>query len=293
MNEMQLRTLSDRNAESLKSRRVVMSEPARVNGAEVTFDEVTKIYETASSEDVHALDRVTLRIEPGSFVACVGPSGCGKSTLLSLLAGLTEVTEGDIYIDDTVVTKPHPKVGVVFQQDLLLYWRTILDNVLLPVEIKGLSRGKYVPRAMELLDQVGLGGFETKYPSELSGGMRQRVAICRALIQEPGLLLMDEPFGALDALTREQMLMDLQSMWMRLGNTVLFITHDIDEAVLLADRVLVMSPRPGRIDLDLMIDLPRPRYPGEVHELSGFVKSVREIRQVFEAKGILRARVEE
>lgn len=267
-----------------------MTKPIPASGAEIRIQNVTKVYETASNEDVHALDQIDLRMEPGSFVACVGPSGCGKSTLLSLLAGLTDITEGSIHIDDSAVTKPHPKVGVVFQQDLLLYWRTVLDNVLLPVEIKGLQRKDYIARAMELLDQVGLAGFETKYPSELSGGMRQRVAICRALIQEPGLLLMDEPFGALDALTREQMLMDLQSMWMRLGNTVLFITHDIDEAVLLSDRVLVMSPRPGRIDLDLPINLPRPRHPGEVHDLSGFVECVREIRQVFEAKGILRAR---
>ncbi len=270
-----------------------MKAPSGKGGAAVSIEDVTKVYETASGEDVHALDRINLRIEPGSFVACVGPSGCGKSTLLSLLAGLTEATEGTLRIDDSTVTKPHPKVGVVFQQDLLLYWRTILDNVLLPVEIKRLPRQGYVSRAMALLDQVGLAGFETKYPPELSGGMRQRVAICRALIQEPGLLLMDEPFGALDALTREQMLMDLQAMWMRLGNTVLFITHDIDEAVLLADRVLVMSPRPGRIDLDLSIDLPRPRHPGEVHDVPGFAESIREIRQVFEAKGILRARFEE
>ena len=144
----------------------------------------------------------------------------------------------------------------MFQSDLLLHWRSVLDNVLLPIEIKKLNRKVYVDRARDLLSQVGLDGFANKFPSELSGGMRQRVAICRALIQEPGLLLMDEPFGALDALTREQMIMDLQTMWLRLRNTVLFITHGIDEAVFLADRVIVMSPRPGRVDLDLTIDIP-------------------------------------
>ena len=149
--------------------------------------------------------------------------------------------------------RPHAKVGVVFQTDLLLYWRSVMDNIMLPIEIKGWRRQDYLPRAERLLGQVGLAGFESKYPSELSGGMRQRTAICRALVQEPGLLLMDEPFGALDALTREQMIIDLQAMWLSVGSTVLFITHSIEEAVFLADRVLVMSPRPGRID-------PRPHH---------------------------------
>ena len=258
-------------------------------GAIAEVEELSKIYETASGDDVHALDRIDLRIEPGSFVACVGPSGCGKSTLLSLLAGLIPPSTGRIRIDEQVVLKPHPKVGVVFQTDLLFYWRTVLDNVLLPIEIKHLKRKEYTDKALQLLSQVGLDGFERKYPSELSGGMRQRVAICRALIQEPGLLLMDEPFGALDALTREQMIRDLQRMWLRLRNTVLFITHDIDEAVFLADRVLVMSPRPGRIDLDLKVDLPRPRQPKDMHENPVFARSVRRIREIFEAKGVLTA----
>jgi NitT/TauT family transport system ATP-binding protein len=178
-------------------------------------------------------------------------------------------------------------VGVVFQSDLLLYWRTVLDNILLPIEIKGLNRVTYAERARDLLAQVGLKDFDNKFPSELSGGMRQRVAICRALIQEPGLLLMDEPFGALDALTREQMIMDLQTMWTRLRNTVLFITHGIDEAVFLADRVVVMSPRPGRVDLDLAIDIPRPRRWADVHENPSFQHYGRQVREMFEAKGVL------
>ncbi len=247
---------------------------------------LVKVYET-DTDDVLALDGIDLDIRPGSFVAVVGPSGCGKSTLLSLLAGLTPITSGEILIDDEQVRKPHPKVGVVFQTDMLLYWRNILDNVLLPIEIKKLGRGSYHQKATGLLAQVGLQGFESKMPSELSGGMRQRVAICRALIQEPGLLLMDEPFGALDALTREQMIMDLQAMWGRVRNTVLFITHGIDEAVFLADRVIVMSPRPGKIDLDLSIDIPRPRQWTEVHEDRKFQQYIRQIRETFEAKGVL------
>ncbi len=255
--------------------------------AAVSVKGVSKLYEVRTGDDVLALDDVSLEITPGNFVAIVGPSGCGKSTLLSLLAGLLPVSSGTLTIDGDVVTKPHPKVGVVFQSDLLLYWRDILGNILLPIEIKGLDRSKYENAARELLSQVGLEGFENKFPSELSGGMRQRVAICRALIQEPGLLLMDEPFGALDALTREQMIMDLQTMWRRVGNTVLFITHGIDEAVFLADRVIVMSPRPGRVDLDLSIDIPRPRRWSGIHENTDFQHYVRQVREIFEAKGVL------
>jgi NitT/TauT family transport system ATP-binding protein len=255
--------------------------------AAVRVEGVSKTYAVRAGDDVLALDRVDLDIAPGSFVAVVGPSGCGKSTLLSLLAGLIPLSSGRLTIDGQDVLKPHPKAGVVFQSDLLLEWRTILDNVLLPIEIKQLNRKKYVGRARDLLAQVGLEGFDDKFPHELSGGMRQRVAICRALIQEPGLLLMDEPFGALDALTREQMIMDLQTMWLRLRNTVLFITHGIDEAVFLADRVIVMSPRPGRVDLDLTVDIPRPRGWNEVHENAKFQHYVRQVRGIFEAKGVL------
>ncbi|MBK3665625.1 ABC transporter ATP-binding protein [Bradyrhizobium diazoefficiens] len=264
-----------------------MNTPIQSTGAAIEISRLSKIYETREDTDVIALEKIDLRFEPGSFVAVVGPSGCGKSTLLSLLAGLTPASTGKIAIDGQAISKPHPKIGVVFQSDLLLYWRTVLDNILLPIEIKKLDLAKYRLHAEDLLAQVGLEGFGNKYPSELSGGMRQRVAICRALIQEPGLLLMDEPFGALDALTREQMIMDLQSMWLRVRNTVLFITHGIDEAVFLADRVLVMSPRPGRIDLDLTIDMPRPRQWSKVHEDKAYFGYVRQIRDIFEAKGVL------
>ncbi len=260
---------------------------SEIHGAGVRIEGLTKTYVTREEDEILALDRLDLAIKPGSFVAVVGPSGCGKSTLLSLIAGLQPASSGSIAIDGDTVRRPHPKIGMVFQSDLLLYWRTVQDNVLLPIEVKHRKRAEYLHRTQTLLKQVGLEGFGGKYPDELSGGMRQRVAICRALIQEPGLLLMDEPFGALDALTREQMVMDLQSMWLRLGNTVLFITHGIDEAVFLADRLLVMSPRPGRIDADLTIDIPRPRAWNALHADSAFQGYVRQVRAIFEAQGVL------
>jgi len=258
-------------------------------GAHIVLEALAKVYETRSGDMVAALSPTTLDIAPGQFVAIVGPSGCGKSTLLSLVAGLQPPTQGRVAIDGSEVRKPHPKAGIVFQSDLLLYWRSVLDNVLLPVEVKGWNRDAHRERALGLLQQVGLDGFAAKYPGELSGGMRQRVAICRALIQDPELLLMDEPFGALDALTREQMIIDLQAMWHAVGNTVVFITHSIDEAVFLADRVLVMSPRPGRIERDMPIALERPRR-WAVHQSAAFQQHVAEIRAVFEADGVLAER---
>jgi len=258
------------------------------NGVDIDIHGLAKIYQTREEEEVVALEDINLHLGKGSFISVVGPSGCGKSTLLSLLAGLSEITKGSIAINGEKVTKPHGQIGVVFQTDLLLYWRSVLDNIILPLEIKKLDAASHKPKAQALLEQVGLQGFGNKYPSELSGGMRQRVAICRALIQEPGLLLMDEPFGALDALTREQMIIDLQAMWLKRGNSVVFITHDIQEAVFLADRVLVMSPRPGRIDLDLIIDMPRPRLWNEAPQDKKYQHYIREIRAIFESKGILK-----
>jgi NitT/TauT family transport system ATP-binding protein len=258
-------------------------------GLSVRLEGVSKAYETREGDSVLALDRTDISIEPGEFVAVVGPSGCGKSTALGLIAGLLPVSSGSILLDGEPVRRPHPRIGVVFQTDLLLYWRTVMENILLPIEVKGGSIGDHLPRVEQLLEQVGLQGFGGKYPSELSGGMRQRVAICRALIQDPGLLLMDEPFGALDALTREQMIMDLQAMWLSVRNTVLFITHSIEEAIFLADRVIVMSPRPGRVDLDLRIELARPRR-WAVHTDPRFLDYMARVRRIFEAKGVLTER---
>ncbi|HMR33112.1 MAG TPA: ABC transporter ATP-binding protein [Geminicoccaceae bacterium] len=262
------------------------AQPTRSQGAPIRVEDVTKHYRTATGEGVHALERLSLDLPAGEFVSIVGPSGCGKSTLMMLVSGLIPPTAGSISVRGTAVSGPVPDAAIVFQRDVLLDWRSVLDNVLLPIEIKRLDRTAYRDKARDLLRQVGLKGFESRYPGELSGGMRQRVAICRALVQAPGLLLMDEPFGALDALTREQMCLDLQHMWMRDRNTVLFITHSIEEAVLLSDRVVVMSTRPGRIADILAIDLPRPRGVTSRRD-PVFVEAVDRIRRSFMALGVL------
>ena len=255
-------------------------------GAPIEIAGVTKHYAAARGGDVHALAEIDLSIAAGEFVSVVGPSGCGKSTLLMLISGLIAPTSGAITVGGVPVKRAVSNVAVVFQRDVLLDWRTVLANVLLPVEIKKLDPATHRSKARELLRSVGLQGFEDKYPAELSGGMRQRVAICRALVQEPGLLLMDEPFGALDALTREQMNLDLQRIWLRNRNTVLFITHSIEEAVLLSDRVVVMSSRPGGIADVVQNDLPRPRGAHTRSE-PRFVEHVERIRQHFLALGVL------
>jgi len=235
----------------------------------------------------HALDRIDLTVAQGEFVAIVGPSGCGKSTLLRIVAGLLHRTSGSVRLDGNEVIGPQTNLGVVFQSPVLPEWRNVLDNVLLQLELRGLDPQAYLARAHELLDKVGLTGFHDRRPRELSGGMRQRAAIVRALIHDPPLLLMDEPFGALDALTREQMRIDLEELWMQTGETVLFITHAIDEAVLLADRVIVMSPRPGRIEQVHEIALARPRGLGaRSHPL--FIEASQKITELFLSKGILR-----
>jgi NitT/TauT family transport system ATP-binding protein len=255
-------------------------------GIPVDIRGVTKRYLTARGEEVHALDAIDLLIEPGEFVSIVGPSGCGKSTLMMLVSGLIPVTTGTIAVGGTTVRGPVPAAGIVFQRDVLLDWRTVLANVLLPVEIRKLDRASHLQKAKDLLASVGLSEFEDKYPGELSGGMRQRVSICRALVQDPDLLLMDEPFGALDALTREQMNQDLQRMWLRNRNTVVFITHSIDEAVYLADRVIVMSSRPGRIADIVEVGLPRPRR-AQVRSDRRFIDHVERIRAHFMKLGVL------
>ena len=220
---------------------------------------VEKTYRTRTGEQVHALAETTLDIGENEFVTLVGPSGCGKSTLLKLVAGLVPPTQGRIRVREQPVTGPFPDVGFVFQQPVLLPWRSVLDNVLFSAEMLGLDLRQYRKPAGDLLELTGLGGFETKYPRELSGGMQQRVAICRALLPDPSLLLMDEPFGALDAMTREEMSLELLRIWDERRKTILFVTHSIPEAILLADRVVVMSPRPGRVARVLRVDLPRPR----------------------------------
>lgn len=217
-------------------------------------------YPSREGPPIHALDGFSLDIAPGAFVALLGPSGCGKTTVLKILAGLMEGGySGQVDLQGRPVRGPSADVGVVFQEPTLLPWRTILDNILLPVELAGADREAFVPAAQSLMAKVGLAGFERKYPKELSGGMRQRAGICRALVRDPQLLLMDEPFGALDALTREFLNVELQRLWMDSGKTIVFVTHSIPEAVFLADRVVVMTPRPGRIAEVIDIGLPRPR----------------------------------
>ena len=252
----------------------------------IVIDGIAKRFRRGQTETV-ALEAVDLTIANGEFVAIVGPSGCGKSTLLRLVAGLIPPSAGTISVSGQTVTRPVTELGIVFQSPVLLDWRTTLGNVLFQVGIRGLNEAAYRDRAMALLDQVGLGEFADRYPHELSGGMRQRTAIARALLHDPKLLLMDEPFGALDALTREQIRLDLEQLWMRTRKTVLFITHSIDEAVLLADRVVVMSPRPGRIERILAIDLPRPRGL-EARRLPAFIAASEAITEIFLARGVLR-----
>jgi NitT/TauT family transport system ATP-binding protein len=225
----------------------------------IRLDQVEKTYRTRRGDLVRAVEDITFEVGENEFVTLVGASGCGKSTLLKLVAGLTPATRGTIHIRGAAVREPFPDVGFVFQQPVLLPWRSVLDNVLFSVEMLGLEPRQYRKPAGDLLELTGLGGFETKYPRELSGGMQQRVAICRALLPDPSLLLMDEPFGALDAMTREEMSLELLRIWEERRKTILFVTHSIPEAILLADRVVVMTPRPGRIARVLTVDLPRPR----------------------------------
>ena len=253
----------------------------------VEIADVSKEYPTANGP-LRALDSASLAIRDGEFVSIVGPSGCGKSTLMLIAAGLVPASSGTVRVAGAEVRAPSGEVGIVFQDPTLYEWRRVLENVLLPVDIKKLPREQFRSRALELLELVGLKGFERHYPYQLSGGMRQRVALCRALVHDPALLLMDEPFGALDALSRDQMNRELQSIWQQHRKTVLFITHSITEAVFLSDRVVVMSPRPGRVGAVIDIDLPRPRSFDSV-ETPEFGRYAKEIRRLFENWGVLHA----
>ncbi len=231
---------------------------APVRTAAIALDGVRLAY-AGSGGQVLALDGVDLEAADGEFVAVVGPSGCGKSTLLKLVSGLLQPNFGSVRVAGAPAASGHTPVGVVFQSALLMPWRSVLDNILLQVEVRGLRKADYLEPARKLIQLVGLAEFAHRKPYELSGGMQQRVGLCRALVHDPQILLMDEPFGALDAMTRETMNEELQRIWMERRKTVLLITHSIAEAVYLADRVLVMSQRPGRIVGEVRIDLPRPR----------------------------------
>jgi NitT/TauT family transport system ATP-binding protein len=255
-----------------------MSEPY------IRLQNVGKSYQTKSGT-IEACADIDLDIAESEFVAVVGPSGCGKTTIMKMVAGLVPYTSGTITVGGRRVEKPQTDVGIVFQEAIMLDWRNVLENVMLQIDIRRMDHAKYEPVARNLLRQTGLSGFEGKKPYELSGGMRQRVSICRALVHGPKMLLMDEPFGALDALTREQISMDIQRLWMETRKTALHITHSIPEAVLLADRVVVMGPRPGRIVEVIDIDLPRPRRLDQLSPRFGEYST--RIRNIFKSKGVL------
>ncbi len=259
----------------------VLTSP-RLRQAHVSVHQAVKMYGPTL-----ALDRIDLAIGRGEFVGVLGPSGCGKSTLLKCVAGLTSIASGWIEVDDRRVTSPPDKMAIVFQRDVLLDWRRVLDNVLLPIEFRRESKAKRIDDARALLATMGLAGLEHRFPWELSGGQRQRVAICRALIQSPALLLMDEPFGALDALTRDELNLELQRIWMETRKSVMFITHGISEAIFLSDKVVVMASNPGRIVETITIDLPRPRLL-DMRESPEFGSYARRIRTILQELGFLR-----
>jgi NitT/TauT family transport system ATP-binding protein len=246
----------------------------------IELTDVSQTFRTRSGT-VDALHGIDLRVAAGEFVTIVGRSGCGKSTLLRLIAGLIQPTGGRVLVDGAAVTGPRKDVAMMFQKPALLPWRSVLENVLLPTEFAGKRRSEFKDRAYQLLSMVGLEDFWNKLPHELSGGMQQRVALCRCLILEPRVLLMDEPFSALDALTRAELAIELQRIHMQNLATVVFVTHSIEEAVILADRIIVMSPRPGQIRKVLDIGIPRPRTLGHNAHQDEVAQASAELHELF------------
>src|SRR5215467_6447002 len=255
-------------------------------GVPISIERVAKVFGEDTDNPFRALKEVTVDIEAGEFVSVVGPSGCGKSTLMLMVAGLLRRSRGDITIAGESVLKPVTDVGIAFQDHLLLDFRTALSNVTLHADIRKLPKKQIEARAKELFEQLRLTQAMDKYPRQLSGGMRQRVSLIRTLVHDPSLLLMDEPFGALDALTRLQVRMDLEALWLRRRPTVLFITHSVEEAVGLSDRIIVMSPSPGEVVEEIRVEIPRPRpiVLGDVPEFAAYVDR---IHRHFERLGVL------
>lgn len=251
----------------------------------IRLQNVGKVYRTPRG-NVAAVEDVTLGLVSGETLALLGPSGCGKSTLLMMIAGLLAPTTGEITIGERSAEKPREDLGFVFQKDLLLDWKSVLANVLLPYELAGQPVRPHVARARGLIERVGLASFDTKRPYELSGGMRQRVAICRALIKDPAIFLLDEPFAALDAFTREQMQLDIQQLSVEKPRTTILVTHEIAEAVFMADRVAIMTTRPSRIHVVIPIDLPRPRTL-KTRNLEAFGRYVTRIHGLFADLGVI------
>ena len=252
-----------------------MSEPL------IQVDNVSQVFRTGKrGERLHALDDINVEIAENEFITLVGRSGCGKSTLLRIIGGLLRPSRGTVRIGGSAVTGPRPDVSLMFQRSALLPWRNVFQNVMLPVEILKLDRRAYREKAEELLVLAGLEGFESRNPYELSGGMQQRVALCRALVHDPSVLLMDEPFAALDALTREELSLELQRIWSEHRKTIIFVTHSIQEAALLADRIFVMTPRPGRIARVLDVAAPRPRSLGHGESSADMARIMAELHDL-------------
>jgi NitT/TauT family transport system ATP-binding protein len=252
---------------------------------EIVFDRVSKAFDIPGRRTVQAVEDVTGKVSVGEFVSIVGPSGCGKSTLLAIVAGLDNATGGSISVGGATVDGPRRDIGLVFQEDSTLPWRSALRNVTFGMEVAGVPRGERMRRATDMLNMVGLAEFAEERPARLSGGMRQRLAIARTLAMRPSVLLMDEPFGALDAQTRAMMQENLLRLWAEFKITVIFVTHDVDEAIFLADRVLIMSAAPGRIIEDVTVPLPRPRN-AEISTDPEFVKLKRHFLQVIRAESL-------
>lgn len=259
---------------------------AKTAGSVINIQGVTKVFGEGTARAFRALEEVNINIEPGEFVSVVGPSGCGKSTLLLMVAGLLERSSGNIKVGDSQVKKPLTDVGIAFQDHLLLEFRTALENVTLHADIRGLPKAAIEEKARRLFAQLKLEHAMDKYPRQLSGGMRQRVSLIRTLVHDPSVLLMDEPFGALDALTRLQVRMDLEALWLRRRPTVLFITHSVEEAVGLSDRIFVMGPSPGCIVDEIKVELTRPR-PIVLGDAPQFAAYVERIYAHFERLGVL------
>jgi NitT/TauT family transport system ATP-binding protein len=257
-----------------------MTEASGTRPIAMSVRHASKHYKTGSGS-VHALEDLSLEIPQGEFVCILGPSGCGKSTLLWGMSGLHDLTSGQVLVDGTPVTGPRPEIGMIFQDANLLPWRNLWQNIQFPFEIKKIDSKPYEGRIRGLLAEVGLTGFETKMPRELSGGMQQRASIVRCLSYDPSILLMDEPFGALDAFTRDEMNLLIQKIWMETGKTIVFVTHNVSEAIFLADRVVVLTPRPGRLAHIFPIDLPRPRTVDMTYS-PDFIKMILQIKATIE-----------
>lgn len=253
--------------------------------AAVEINAVTKIF-GSDTDAVHALGPASLSVASGEFVSLLGPSGCGKSTLMLMIAGLLDMTEGDISVNGEPVRAPRTDVGIMFQDNTLVPWRTVRGNIELQLELRGFNLQDYDRRIRDLVKSVHLEGFEERRPYELSGGMQQRAAFCQAMVHEPDTVLLDEPLGKLDAMTRELIRADLQALWMQKRPTVVFVTHSIEEAVQLSNRVCVITPRPGRIERILDIDLPMPRDLA-VKNAPKFTSYVREIQEIFHGYGVI------